>query len=204
MKVHSVLIVIVTPILVAGFVVSCAPSATEEPTKQPPAKEITTEPTAWPTETPEPTQVPEPTRVSTSTFNFGRSRDSVSLAPAVTADGESFWVTGQCLEPLCQFESHSTVTLWFVALCVISRSRGSKVPKAPLGQDFPGVVISDFYSAYSPLDVGKAKRWAHLLRDSHNLTKCKPPPDFPVRVLSSATGSTLPGDGPGSGGSRRR
>jgi hypothetical protein len=64
-----------------------------------------------------------------------------------------------------------------IALYVISRSRGSKVPKALLGHDFQGVVISDFFSAYSPLDVEKAKCWAHLLRDSHDLTKGKPPPD---------------------------
>jgi transposase len=64
-----------------------------------------------------------------------------------------------------------------VALYLISRSRGSKVPKALLGQDFEGTVISDFFSAYSPLEVEKAKCWAHLLRDSHDLTKGKPPPD---------------------------
>lgn len=64
-----------------------------------------------------------------------------------------------------------------VALYVISRSRGSKVPKALLGTDFKGVVISDFFSAYSPLDYEKAKCWAHLLADSHDLTKGKPPPD---------------------------
>lgn len=64
-----------------------------------------------------------------------------------------------------------------VALYVISHSRGSKVPKALLGEDFQGVVISDFFSAYSPLDVEKAKCWAHLLRDSHQLTTGKPPPD---------------------------
>lgn len=64
-----------------------------------------------------------------------------------------------------------------VALYLISRSRGSKVPKALLGTDFQGVVISDFYSAYSPLDYEKAKCWAHLLADSHDLTKGKPPPD---------------------------
>lgn len=64
-----------------------------------------------------------------------------------------------------------------VALYVISRSRGSKVPKALLGTDFQGVVISDFFSAYSPLDHEKAKCWAHLLADSHDLTKGKPPPD---------------------------
>jgi transposase len=64
-----------------------------------------------------------------------------------------------------------------VALYVLSHSRGSKVPKALLGSEFEGVVISDFFSAYSPLEVEKAKCWAHLLRDSHALTKGQPPPD---------------------------
>jgi hypothetical protein len=58
-----------------------------------------------------------------------------------------------------------------VALYVVSRSRGSKVPQALLGPDFDAVVISDFFSAYSPLDVEKAKCWAHLLRDSHDNAK---------------------------------
>jgi transposase len=58
-----------------------------------------------------------------------------------------------------------------VALYVVSRSRGSKVPQALLGPDFDGVVISDFFSAYSPLEVEKAKCWSHLLRDSHDYAK---------------------------------
>ncbi len=58
-----------------------------------------------------------------------------------------------------------------VALYVVSRSRGSKVPQALLGPDFDGVAISDFFSAYSPLEVEKAKCWAHLLRDSHDSAK---------------------------------
>ena len=58
-----------------------------------------------------------------------------------------------------------------VALYVVSRSRGSKVPQALLGPDFDGVVISDFFSAYSPLEVEKAKCWAHLLRDSYDYAK---------------------------------
>jgi transposase len=64
-----------------------------------------------------------------------------------------------------------------VALYVISHSWGSKVPQALLGQDFAGVIISDLYSAYSPLDMKKAKCWTYLLRDSHDLTKGQPPPD---------------------------
>lgn len=61
-----------------------------------------------------------------------------------------------------------------VTLYVVSRSRGSKVPKALLGENFEGIVISDFFSAYSPLDAQKAKCWAHLLRDSHALTTGHP------------------------------
>lgn len=64
-----------------------------------------------------------------------------------------------------------------VALFVLSKSRGSKVPAALLGNEFDGTIISDFFSAYSPLNVNKAKCWAHLLNDSHELTKGRPPPD---------------------------
>lgn len=64
-----------------------------------------------------------------------------------------------------------------VTLYVVSHSRGSKVPKAMLGAAFEGSVISDFYSAYSPLEYQKAKCWAHLLRDAHGLVEGKPPPD---------------------------
>jgi transposase len=58
-----------------------------------------------------------------------------------------------------------------VALYVVSRSRSRKVPQALLGPDEDGVAISDFESAYSPLEVEKAKCWAHLLRDSHDNAK---------------------------------
>lgn len=68
-----------------------------------------------------------------------------------------------------------------VTLYVLSHSRGSKVPKALLGPEFAGSVISDFYTAYSPLDYEKGKCWAHLLRDAHELTEGKPPPK-PERV----------------------
>jgi hypothetical protein len=69
-----------------------------------------------------------------------------------------------------------------VSLYVLSRSRGSKVPKAWLSDAFEGVVIRDFFRADGPLAHPKAKGWAHLLRDSHALTKAQPPPDAePVR-----------------------
>ena len=46
-----------------------------------------------------------------TTFIFGRGGDSVQLDPAIVTDGESFRVTGQCLEPLYQYEPGSTVAI---------------------------------------------------------------------------------------------
>lgn len=75
--------------------VACKPAAT--PTTAPPPA-ATQPPTPVP-----PTKAPEVVR-----FIFGRGGDSVQLDAAVVTDGESFRVTGQCLEPLYQFEPGST------------------------------------------------------------------------------------------------
>jgi hypothetical protein len=49
------------------------------------------------------------------------------------------------------------------------RSRGHQVPEAELGQDFRGVLVSDFYSGYS-YHLGEHQRcWAHLNRDLEEL-----------------------------------
>lgn len=64
-----------------------------------------------------------------------------------------------------------------ITLYIVSHSRGSKVPKAMLGADFTGSVISDFYSAYAPLDYEKGKCWAHLLAETHKWLEGRPPPE---------------------------
>jgi peptide/nickel transport system substrate-binding protein len=91
-------------LLIVGLTTSCRGSAST-PTEEPltPAT-----PTTPPTQTIRPTVVPEPAPVRKSVFSFGRSRDSVILDPAITADYESYRVTGQCLESLYQYEPHST------------------------------------------------------------------------------------------------
>lgn len=49
---------------------------------------------------------------------------------------------------------------------IIKPSRGSKVPKAILGDDFNGILVSDFYSSYSPVNAyKKGKCNQHLIRD---------------------------------------
>ena len=53
-----------------------------------------------------------------------------------------------------------------VSLYAIKPSRGSDVPKSVLGDTYEGVIVSDFYSSYSPVSASnKAKCNAHLIRD---------------------------------------
>ena len=52
-----------------------------------------------------------PAEAAGGTFIFGRGGDSVQLDPAIVTDGESFRVTGQCLEPLYQYEPGSTTPI---------------------------------------------------------------------------------------------
>jgi len=58
----------------------------------------------------EPGEAPPPV-AGGGTFIFGRGGDSVGLDPAIITDGESFRVTGQCLEPLYQYEKGSTLPI---------------------------------------------------------------------------------------------
>ncbi len=53
-------------------------------------------------------EAPPAPAVAGGTFIFGRGGDSVQLDPAIVTDGESFRVTGQCLEPLYQYEPGTT------------------------------------------------------------------------------------------------
>lgn len=54
------------------------------------------------------------------------------------------------------------------------QSRGSEVVREVLGEDFSGVLVSDFYSAYNFLDGPHQRCWAHLLRDIHELKERHP------------------------------
>ncbi len=94
MKLLRIFTVLAVGALLLGLV-ACKPAAT--PTTAPPP--AATQPPAPPT----PTKAPEVVR-----FIFGRGGDSVQLDAAIVTDGESFRVTGQCLEPLYQFEPGST------------------------------------------------------------------------------------------------
>ena len=60
-----------------------------------------------------------------------------------------------------------------IALYQIAKSRGHKVPQRMLGKNYKGVAVNDFYSGYNPLNWRKQKCWAHLLRETRDLSKKK-------------------------------
>jgi len=108
-------------LMLSMILAACAPAATEAPAAEEPAAEEPTaeepmaeepaaeepaaeEPVAEEPAAEEPVEEMEPV-----TFIFGRGGDSVQLDPAIVTDGESFRVTGQCLEPLYQYEQGSTL-----------------------------------------------------------------------------------------------
>ena len=51
----------------------------------------------------------------------------------------------------------------------LRRGRGNAVVDEALGDEFAGVLVSDFYAAYHHYDGPKQRCWAHLLRDIHDL-----------------------------------
>ena len=85
-------------------------------------------------------------------------REAIRTSPATHVDETGWTLTG--------------VNHWLwafvtdrLAYYCIDRSRGSGIPKDVLGEHYPGVVISDFYSAYNRLKGPQQKCWVHLLRE---------------------------------------
>ena len=53
-----------------------------------------------------------------------------------------------------------------IAVYRLADTRAARIAKDLLGEDFPGVVVSDRYGAYSWIEVSKRQAcWSHLLRD---------------------------------------
>ena len=50
----------------------------------------------------------------------------------------------------------------------LRRNRSKAVVDEALGEEFAGVLVSDFYAAYHHYDGPKQRCWAHLLRDIHD------------------------------------
>ena len=70
----------------------------------------------------------------------------------------------------------------------IDPSRGAKVVEAMLGERFDGVLCTDFFSAYGPIDSRKQKCLVHLLREVRKIRDTYPDEDevqrFSAKLLS--------------------
>lgn len=99
-------------------------------------------------------------------------RDQIRARPAVNADETSWrengrngyiWAMGTP-EGEAYFERHA--------------SRSGQVIQKLLGEDFTGVLTTDFYAGYNDTPGGKHQRcWVHLLRDLHALKEDHPQHD---------------------------
>jgi transposase len=72
-------------------------------------------------------------------------------------DGQRSWVWAFVNEKLAYYQ--------------VERSRGKKVVREVLGDEFEGTLISDFYSVYLRLPYRMQKCLVHLLRDFHECAK---------------------------------
>jgi len=98
-------------------------------------------------------------------------RDALRTSPATHVDETGWKLTG--------------VNHWLWAFVTerlayvrIDRSRGSGVPKDVLGETYPGIVISDFHSAYNRLPGPQQKCWVHLLRELRECAKTELSEEF--------------------------
>jgi hypothetical protein len=96
-----------------------------------------------------------------------RLREAIRGSPAVNAD-ETGWREDGVNGYIWSFSTPD------VRYFIRDRSRSGKVAESVLGQDYEGVVVSDFYCGYNVLLGAHQRCWAHLLRDLHALVETNP------------------------------
>jgi peptide/nickel transport system substrate-binding protein len=110
-KMYTLAAIVLLLSMVLGACAPAAPAPTEAPpaaTEAPVETEAIVE-TEAPVETEAIVETEAPVEEpELATFIFGRGGDSVELDPAIVTDGESFRVTGQCLESLYQYDKGTT------------------------------------------------------------------------------------------------
>jgi hypothetical protein len=94
-------------------------------------------------------------------------RDEVRGSPVVNGD-ETSWREDGINGYIWSFSTPS------VRYFLYEQSRASAVVKEALGDEFAGVLVSDFYGAYNIYGGVKQRCWVHLLRDLKKLVEKHP------------------------------
>lgn len=89
---------------------------------------------------------------------YAQLKQQVRTSTAVFADETSWWVGGPGWW-LWVFTTSQGATFYRV-----EESRGTQVVRDTLGDDFPGILVSDCLSSYDPVDYRKHKCIAHHLK----------------------------------------
>jgi hypothetical protein len=105
-------------------------------------------------------------------------REAVRRSPYVHAD-ETGWREDGLNGYLWSFSTPDV--RWFLH----DRSRGHEVPEAALGEDFRGILASDFYCGYTYYPGEHQRCWAHMVRDLDELAE-KHPEDAGVHAWVDA------------------
>jgi transposase len=93
-------------------------------------------------------------------------RDALRASPVVQADETSWREDGQT----GYLWSFSTPSL----RSFVHGHRSKAMVDAVLGEDFAGVLVTDFYAAYDHYPGPHQRCWVHLLRDIHELRRLHP------------------------------
>ncbi len=113
-------------------------------------------------------------------------RDAIRGSPAVNVD-ETGWRVGGRNNWMWAFVTGK------YALYRVVPSRAGKIAAYELGEDFDGVVVADFYSAYNKLKCEQQKCTVHLLRELRETAKKNKTAEFRdlrkklKRIISDAT-----------------
>ena len=98
---------------------------------------------------------------------YGRLRQEIRASPVVYGD-ETGWREDGRNGYLWSFSTPK------VRYFLYRPSRGRTVVEEVLGDEFEGVLVSDFYGAYNVYQGPHQRCWAHLLRDIHQLKEQHP------------------------------
>ena len=98
---------------------------------------------------------------------YGRLRQEIRASPVVYGD-ETCWREDGRNGYLWSFSTPK------VRYFLYRPSRGRTVVEEVLGDEFEGVLVSDFYGAYNVYQGPHQRCWTHLLRDIHRLNEQYP------------------------------